>query len=175
MKLFRKLMKRFTNELGVTLIELLAVIVILGIIAAIGIPAVLNSRQDAERSTGLANAQTMTQVAHRLLLNGQMYDSSAASSGGRFNFQRILVESGIPFDAQKLNENAHSYVADGGVYSLDTATGHVTYVHDGDPYSQSVNSNDPVGGDQTNDPNQPDDPDNGEGEDSSESYIPVQH
>ena len=43
------LQKRLNNEKGLTLVELLAVIVILGIIAAIAIPSIGNIIQNVEK------------------------------------------------------------------------------------------------------------------------------
>ncbi|QHE53143.1 competence type IV pilus major pilin ComGC [Pontibacillus sp. HMF3514] len=53
-----KLRKIFKNEKGFTLVELLAVIVILGIIAAIAVPSIAgiidNTKQDAHEANGIA-------------------------------------------------------------------------------------------------------------------------
>ena len=51
------LQKRLNNEKGLTLVELLAVIVILGIIAAIAIPSIGNIIQNTREKAVIADAQ----------------------------------------------------------------------------------------------------------------------
>ena len=58
------LIRRMTNEKGLTLIELLAVIVILGIIAAIAIPAIGGLIDDQKKNAFVANALTMKEAAN---------------------------------------------------------------------------------------------------------------
>ena len=56
------LQKRLKNEKGLTLVELLAVIVILGIIAAIAVPSIGGIIQDSRVKAVKADAQNVLQL-----------------------------------------------------------------------------------------------------------------
>jgi len=59
-----RLQKRLNNEKGLTLVELLAVIVILGIIAAIAIPSIGNILQNSREKAVIADAQNVLAAAN---------------------------------------------------------------------------------------------------------------
>ena len=64
------LLKRLKNQKGLTLIELLAVIVILGIIAAIAVPSIGGIIENSKKDAHVANAQQMIHSA-RLAVVGE--------------------------------------------------------------------------------------------------------
>lgn len=66
----QKHVKQLKNEKGMTLIELLAVLVILGIIAAIAIPMIGNVINDSRDKAILADAQTILSGAQIAYSNG---------------------------------------------------------------------------------------------------------
>lgn len=62
--MFKLLKKRIKNEKGLSLVELLAVIVILGIIAAIAIPAIGNIIANSEAKAEIADATQILNAAN---------------------------------------------------------------------------------------------------------------
>ncbi|MFF5993508.1 type II secretion system protein [Lysinibacillus sp. KU-BSD001] len=68
--MFQQLKKRIKNEKGLTLVELLAVIVILGIIAAIAVPAIGNIIQNSRERAVLSEAINIISGAKIAHMNG---------------------------------------------------------------------------------------------------------
>lgn len=67
----QKRIKLLKNQKGMTLVELLAVLVILGIIAAIAIPMIGNVINDSRDKAILADAQTVLSAAKVAYANGE--------------------------------------------------------------------------------------------------------
>jgi type IV pilus assembly protein PilA len=61
--MLQKLKKRIKNQRGMTLVELLAVIVILGIISAIAVPSIGGLIDNTKKDAHVANAQQMVNAA----------------------------------------------------------------------------------------------------------------
>ncbi|MYL53352.1 prepilin-type N-terminal cleavage/methylation domain-containing protein [Pontibacillus yanchengensis] len=68
--MLKKLRERFGNEKGFTLVELLAVIVILGIIAAIAVPAIGNIISNTKDDAHEGNAIAMIEASRLAYANG---------------------------------------------------------------------------------------------------------
>src|SRR5690625_2088552 len=77
----KKFMQRFKNERGLTLVELLAVIVILSIIAVIAFVMIGKVIENSKKDSHIANAQ-------QLIASAKLYDSQ----GGEFEDNEVTAE-----------------------------------------------------------------------------------
>jgi type IV pilus assembly protein PilA len=71
--MLHKLRARMQDEKGFTLIELLVVILIIGILAAIALPAFLNQREKAQDSTAKSDARTAQTAMETYYTDNQKY------------------------------------------------------------------------------------------------------
>jgi type IV pilus assembly protein PilA len=76
--MLHKLRARAQDEKGFTLIELLVVILIIGILAAIALPAFLNQRSKAQDTEAKTEARTMQTAMETLYTDEQDYTTTLA-------------------------------------------------------------------------------------------------
>src|SRR5690348_6053841 len=77
--MFTKLLRRTQEEKGFTLIELLVVILIIGILAAIAIPAFLNQKGKAYDSNAKSDARTAATAEETYYTDNAGYTSATAN------------------------------------------------------------------------------------------------
>jgi len=107
------LQKRLNNEKGLTLVELLAVIVILGIIAAIAIPSIGNIIQNTREKAVVADAQNALAAAN-LYFTENNGETSVLIKGTGTDV-KSLEASGFIKDAGSLIDGTVDIAADGKV------------------------------------------------------------
>src|SRR5438552_12225093 len=77
--MFTKLLRRTKEEKGFTLIELLVVILIIGILAAIAIPAFLNQKGKAYDSNAKSDARTAAPAEETYYTDNAGYTATVAN------------------------------------------------------------------------------------------------
>jgi prepilin-type N-terminal cleavage/methylation domain-containing protein len=108
---------KLANEQGFTLIELIIVVVILGILAAVGIPKFLNNRLDAWASTCKANRASLDDAIERYKFDRSSYPTASTFQTDLVNGEYIKKV----FNCPATGSNNYSMNASGVVSCGNTA------------------------------------------------------
>ncbi|MGG3842159.1 prepilin-type N-terminal cleavage/methylation domain-containing protein [Anoxybacillus kestanbolensis] len=124
------MLKRFIrNEKGLTLIELLAVIVILGIIAAIAIPSIGGLIENSRKDAHIANAQQMVNAA-RLAYTA---DSTKTEYTLKYLEDKKYLEPVKKPGGGDYDKEASKVVLDNNVWKVTLVSGKTIHIDNKDP------------------------------------------
>ncbi|MFB5282215.1 type II secretion system protein [Peribacillus sp. Hz7] len=130
----KKLQKLLKNQKGLTLVELLAVVVILGIIAAIAVPSIANIIDNSKKDAHVANAEQMIGAARLAVAANDKAlwadSGNNANDGGKITMEELVtagyLESNIE-DPDSESDYGTAYVTIAVSATSNTAAKKVSY------------------------------------------------
>ncbi|KAB8137496.1 type II secretion system protein [Gracilibacillus oryzae] len=118
----QKLKKMFRNEKGFTLVELLAVIVILGIIVAIAVPAIGGIIDKAETDSDEAEDELVLDAARLAEVNGE-FTGTSMTEWDLVSKGYLEQRSGDEDQLSESNTGDTIYKHSDGTFSFEESTG----------------------------------------------------
>jgi type IV pilus assembly protein PilA len=130
-----KLRERAQDEKGFTLIELLVVILIIGILAAIALPAFLNQREKAQDSEAKSSVRTAQTALETYYTDNQKYtgvdvaklvaiEPALGNPGARLTIEGTPSDTGytVVVESQGSNKNLFKITNNAGVVTRSCGT-----------------------------------------------------
>lgn len=118
--MLRKVRERLSGERGFTLIELLVVILIIGILAAIALPAFLGQRQKGQDASAKSNVRNLVSHMESCFVTNETY---AGCDGNNPDIQNSGIQIGNgPGQVEIINPTATGYTLTGYSKSGNTFT-----------------------------------------------------